>query len=310
MRYFKLENSAAIPETFDITTEEFFFHDISGLGFEEDNSFQRVGPLWRLESSVYRQKPITGKMCFTDRGGTTPYEKYVHFGKFIASDPLYICYWPHGLSGKVYRKRVRVSCLEKSEINKYGVIDERIEFTPYTAWFERVYAENVIIDDDDESQWVWDQGALWRNSADDPIPPGGDRYRYKFGGESMNILTLTCEDGIKSGLVKLAIHGPAVNPSWTHYVNGALASVGGMDSSTSFALSEAETLVVDNTTGSHIMSVLNASTGVTRSVYSLRDFDRKCFIDLKGGVNTISVVSEDGSPLKIELEGQLYHVAV
>lgn len=309
MRYFKLENSAAIPETFDITTEEYFFHDISGLGFDEDNSFQRVGPLWRLESSAYRQKTITGKMCFTDRGISTPYEKYENFIRFISSDPLYICYWPHGLSGKVYRKRVRVSCLEKSEINKYGVIDERIEFTPYTAWFERVYAENVVIDTSDSARWIWDQGALWRDSALDPIPSGGDEVRYKFGGESMNTVSLNCEIGI-TGLAKLTIKGPAVNPSWSHYVDGELVSAGGVDTYLGLTLLDTESLVIDNTSGSHTMTVHNLVTGVKRNVYSLRDFDKKCFIDIKGGTNSISVSSADSSSVKIELEGHLYHATV
>lgn len=307
MRYFKLENSA--NQSFDITTEEFFFHEISGLGFEEDNTFRKVGPLWRLESSAYRQKPITGKMCFTNRGTTTPYEKFEYFSKFIASDPLYICYWPHDLTGTVYRKRVRVSILEKSELNEYGVLDERIEFTPYTGWFERVYAENVVIDDSDHARWIWDEGALWRDSFDDPLPPGGDEVRYRFGGETLNLATVVAENGI-NGLAKLTIHGPVVNPSWTHYIDGIRVATGGIDASLGLALGENEVLIVDNTTGMHTMTVRNYATNAIRNVYSLRDFEKKCFIELKSGKNTISVISEDGSPVKIELEGQLYHAAV
>lgn len=307
MRYFRLENSA--NELFDITSDEFFFHDISGLGFEEDNSFRRVGPLWRLESTFYRQKPITGKMCFTDRGSMTPYEKFEHFTKFINSDVLYLCYCPHGLGSKEYRKRVRVSCLEKSEIIKYGVIDERIEFTPYTAWFERVFAENSIDISEDNARWIWDQGALWRDSFDDPLPPGGDLVRYKFGTETRNYVTFNTNNGT-NGLTKLTIHGPAINPTWTHYIDGVLTTSGGFDDSPGLTLGENEILVVDNTTGVHTMIVTNTTTGVRRSVYSLRDFDKKCFIELKSGRNMISVISANGNPLKIEIEGQLYYATV
>lgn len=307
MRYFKLEN--ANKETFDLTTEEFLFHDISGLGFEEDNDFRRVGPLWRLESSVYRQKNITGKMCFTDRGQSTPYEKYWQFISFINTDPLYLCYWPYGLAGKEYRKRVRVSCLEKSEINKYGAIDERIEFSPYTAWFERIFAENSIEESDGQAQWIWDQGALWRDSFDDPLPPGGELVRYKFGNETKNYVAFDVDAGT-TGLVKLTIHGPAVNPLWNHYVDGILKTTGGMNNSPGLTLSESETLVIDNTTSFYTMTVINTATGVHRNVYSLRDFDKKCFIELSGGANTISVVSGDGEPLKIEMEGRLYYATV
>lgn len=307
MRYFKLENSA--NQSFDITTEEFFFHEISGLGLEEENHFLRIGPLWRLESSAPRQKPISGKMCFTDRGGTTPYEKFVYFGNFIAADPLYLCYWPHGLGGKVYRKRVRVSVLEKSELNTYGVLDERIEFTPLSAWFEKVYVENHIDEDADTASWIWDEGALWRDSFDDPLPPGGDRVRYRFGNESRSLVTLACDENA-NGLVKLTIHGPAVNPSWSHHVDGVLDSIGGINADKYLALGEHERLIVDNTMGESTMTVLNVSNGNRRNVYPLRDFSKECFIKLKSGQNTISVISEDGTPLKIELEGHLYYATV
>lgn len=307
MRYFKLENAAAIPVTFDITTEEYFFHDISGLGFEEDNDFRRVGPLWRLESSVYRQKPITGKLCFTDRGSTTPYEKYAKFVDFVASDPLYICYWPHGLTGKMYRKRVRVSVLEKNELNTYGVLDDRIEFAPYTDWYESVSAENEMPDGTGTDKWIWDSGAVWRDSLDEPIPEG--MARYVFGLEFRGDVTLMCDKNIR-GLVKLTIHGPAVNPSWLHYVNGVLVATGGIDVGSDLTLTEDETLIVDSTTDSHSMTVFNSSDRSTRNVYPIRDFDKKCFLELRGGKNTIVVSSADGVPVKIEVEGQLYHATV
>lgn len=309
MRYFKLENGITNSEAFDITTEEFLFHDISGLGFEEDNSFLRVGPLWRLESSVLRQKPITGKICFTNRGGTTPYEKYELFVKFIGSDPLYLCYWPHGLEGKMYRKRVRVSVLEKSELNTYGVLDEHIEFTPYTAWFETVFAENHIDEETDKARWIWDQGALWRDSFDDPLPPGGDLVRYKFGSELSSVITLPCEDDV-NGLTKLTIHGPVTNPIWTHHVNGILTATGGIGVYEQLVLTEDERLIVDSTTDTHTMTAYNTRTGVKRNVYALRDFDKECFIGLKRGINTITVISNVGNPVKIELEGHLYHATV
>ena len=133
--------------------------------------------------------------------------------------------------------------------------------------------------------------------------------RYKFGNETKNYIAFDVDAGT-TGLVKLTIHGPVVNPLWNHYVDGILKTTGGMNSSPGLTLSESETLVIDNTTSFHTMTVINTTTGVQRNVYSLRDFDKKCFIELSGGVNTISVVSGDGEPLKIEMEGQLYYATV
>ena len=172
-----------------------------------------------------------------------------------------------------------------------------------------MYAENHITEDTDIASWIWDEGALWRDSFDGPLPPGGDRVRYRFGNESRSLVTIPC--GVNAnGLVKLTIHGPAENPSWTHHVNDVLESMGGISTDKHLELGENEKLIVDNTMGEYTMTVLNVSNGDQRNVYPLRDFNKECFIKLKSGQNTISVTSEDGTPLKIEVEGHLYYATV
>ena len=109
MRYFKLENSSG--ETFDITNEEFFFHDVKGLGFDEENEFRRVGPVWRLTSTAYSQSKPGGKIMFTEYGSGTPYDKYDLFRRFISQPPLTLIYYPNGVGTTAYRKKVRVYAL-------------------------------------------------------------------------------------------------------------------------------------------------------------------------------------------------------
>ena len=438
MRYFKLENSAS--ETLDITTQEIFFNEIEGLGFEEDNTFVSIGPVWRLQQRTVRQKPVTGKITFTAIGGTTPYEKYEAFFRFISKSPLYLLYYPHGLSGTEYKKRVRVSVLEKSELTLYGSLDCHVEFTPYTPWCVVNSYENTVHEDPEveNTGWFWDIGNKWRDpdsGGGDPIGtvyypfsqmselspsmvhPDGDQttfkvtrgaspvsftvdrrfnipagyYRmelqtdddvgsaaakfvlyeqrngddelirkadyslletfeagtqediyasssdlsirfyfppnerfdftvklvltkiadaalYKFSYETHSSISFNVDADVK-GLAKLKIKGPATNPQWTHYVDGKLVSSGGISSDSELTLGADDILVVDNTEGAYTIDLVKPNGDVV-NVYSLRDFDRKCFITLEPGENTINVSSDKGEPLSFEIEGWLLYATV
>ena len=447
MRYFELKNSA--DETLDITTQEILFHEIGGLGFEEDTDFRAVGPVWRLNSSEYSQMAVTGKMLFSEEGELTPYQKYVAFRNFILKAPLTLVYYPHGFGTEAYYKKVRSAKLAKSEINEYGVLDCDIEFMPYTPWYTTSTYENIVPDNPEEEHtgWIWDIGNNWRDSdsdsgggdpigtvyypfsqmpetrpgAVDPdgvsivhpegdtttfkvsntvslvaefgksftIPPGCYRMelltdfgansypptfsitvlrngifypvrqgagkflqsfkagaqeedvwidseslfmfhlprnleydftvqlkmtkldsasRYKFAYESHSTLTFNVDSDVK-GLAKLKIKGPAINPQWTHYVDGKIVSSGGISSDSELVLGSDDILVVDNTEGAYTIDLVKPNGDVV-NVYSLRDFDRKCFITLEPGENTISVSSDKGEPLSFEIEGWLLYATV
>ena len=238
-------------------------------------------------------------------GSTTPYQKYDIFRKYITRTPLRFLYYPHGLDGKVYRKKVRVSRLSKTEMTKYGVLDCDISFTPYTPWYEIQTFENVPDAVDDSAHWIWDVGNSWRDSDDvDPETP-----RYIFGGEARNIIDFDC-DSTEKGFIKLTIKGPALNPTWTQYVNGGLKSTGGFATSSNFSLTADEWLTIDNTEGQFSMTVYNRVTGDTRNVYSLRDFDKLCFFNLEEGRNAFAVASQDGIPLSIVVEGHIHYATV
>lgn len=302
MRYFKLQN--ADKETISITTEEILFYDISGLGFEEENTFRSVGPVWRMNKSTNRQLPVDGKMCFTENGSTTPYEKYEIFKTFITKTPLILIYYPHGLKGKEYRKKVRVSELVKTELTKYGVLDCDITFTPYTPWYEVQHYKIATFSVDENAGWIWDVGNNWDRPASDTTSP-----RYKFGAEARNIISFDCGSNTK-GFIKLTIHGPAVNPVWTHHVNGVLVETGGFEVSSGVDLTESDRLIIDNTEGQYSMTIENLETRVVRNVYSIRDFDKECFFTIEEGENKIMVSSADGAMVTVDLEGHFHYATV
>lgn len=132
--------------------------------------------------------------------------------------------------------------------------------------------------------------------------------RYKFSYETHSSLSFNI-DGDTKGLAKLKIKGPATNPQWTHYVNGKIVSSGGISSDYELSLGANDILVVDNTEGTYTIN-LEKPNGNVVSVYSMRDFDRKCFLTLEPGENTITVSSDKGEPLSFEIEGWLLYATV
>lgn len=303
MRYFKLVN--ADGKEFDITTVQVLFHDIEGLGFEEEAEFRSVGPVWRLNKASNSQLPVSGKLCFTEIGSTTPYQKYDKFRVFISRPPLILKYFPHGIDGKSFNKRIRVTKLSKTELTKYGVLDCDVSFTPYTPWYEIVNTEIVPTPAEESSHFIWDAGNRWRDFIDGDT----ETPRYKFGVEPRNSLSIVCDSNTQ-GFIKLTIDGPARNPTWTHYVDGKLKSSGSFSPENTIELSEYESLIIDNTEGAYSMIVYDQQYGRTRNVYSLRDFDKMCFFNLEGGNNVFAITSEEGTQLGIHIEGHIHYATV
>ena len=313
MRYFKLINNAApTPMELDITTTENLFHDISGLGFEEDTDFRSVGDVWWLNSVSYSQSPVSGRMMFTDLGGTTPYRKYQSFYKFISRAPLTLLYYPHGLETEPYRRRVRVTKLEKTELNEYGVLDCDIEFMPYTPWYQTISEEIKNTSTQSESGWIWG-GTESDPLVFEPAEGSTNKTPAKFRGESQQHVDLDVSISNKSP-AKLCIYGPITDPSWTHYVGNELVGTGGFSFDNHVVVNEDEVLVIDSTDGAYsitINAVMDELPGrELRNVYALRNFNTSCFLFLQEGKNRIAVSSSGGAVNKIRVEGHIYYATV
>ena len=302
MRNFKLINNKG--DELNITSQSIFFHDIEGLGFEEETSYRRIGQTWWLNSALLHQTQITGKISFTDLEGSDPYKLFSDFYLFISKAPLTLVYYPRGLDQTSYRKQVRLTKIEKSELNKYGILEEDVVFTPYTPWYMIASVSNITVIDPGVG-WIWGgDGAppLVFEPVDDTSTPA------KFGGEirqSVNVYSPVDS----SGPVKLTIKGPAANPVWSHYVGNKLIGTGGF-SGLGVTLSETESLIIDNTNGHYSMTISDSITGNSRNVYALRDFDTACFFNLKEGENTISVTSTGGGVVDFTVEGHIYYATV
>lgn len=312
MRYFSLINNSG--ETLDITTQNIFFYGIAGLGFEEETSFRHVGEVWWLNTASYRQKPITGNIIFTDYNRANPYTEFRKFFQFITKAPLTLLYYPDGLEGKEYRRRVRVTKLEKSELNEYGVFDEEIEFTPYTPWYELITCSNITNDEEYTGNWIWGDGDSNPPVIFAPTPEGSTPPR--FGAEDRRWVSM---DIMNSGdsPSRFIIYGPISSPSWVHYVDDVVVSSGGF--SEGITVGQNEALVVSNVDEICQIQVHSYYTDINgelvlgealRDLYQKRDFNVPCFVTLKPGRNRLAIASSGSGKVKLRLEGYIYNAVV
>ena len=322
MRHFKLVNE--LKQVYDLTTTKSLFYEISGLGFEEENVFNRIGSVWWLSHTEYKQGTIGGKMIFTEEGDTDPYQKYQEFARFISYPPLTLLYNPFGpvkstLCGdsedeeNAYYMTVRVSKLEKTEKNEYGVIDSAIDFTSYTPWYRvEDYTKNDTPPDDGSADTGW----IWGDGASNPplmFEPTGSQTatRARFRWEPTRFIMCPV-DAAGSSPAIITIHGPLVNPTWVHYlVKGESSVVVGTGSFTrSVELLDGDQLIIDSTPSKYTITHLHAN-GTESDLYPYRNFGETCFINLKTGINRILVMSEDGTlATNVEVKGQIYDATV
>lgn len=307
MRYVKLKNNAGVE--YDLTTPNALFHDIQGLGFSEDGQYKAIGDVWVLNSVSSQQSPISGDICFGYE--EDPYGTFNTFANFIREAPLTFLYFPKGLTGKCYRKRVRVSSLEKGELNEYGVLDCPIEFLPQTPWYEEISRETSASEIDvDTPGWVW--GGTSPTSLPLVFEPSSDvtKRRARFRGEYIKFVQLDSYTS-KKNPVRLTLYGPLSNPFWSHYVNGKLVSSGGFAASQNVSVGEHEMLVIDNTDGKYSIKIYREdSDELLRDVYRLRNFNLPCFFYMQSGSNQFVISSSDGRVNKIKAEGHVYYDTV
>ena len=339
MRHFKLVND--LKQVFDLTTTENLFYEISGLGFEEENVFNRIGSVWWLSHTEYKQGTISGKMIFTEEGGTDPYQKYQAFARFISYPPLTLLYNPFGPvkstlcndsedEENAYYMTVRVGKLEKTEKNEYGVIDSAIDFTSYTPWYRiKDYTKNDVPPDDGSADtgWIWggtgtetviDSDTQESSTVTVTYPPltfeptgSQTATRARFRWEPTRFITCPV-DAAGSSPAIITIHGPLVNPTWVHYlVKGDSSVVVGTGSFTrSVELLDGDQLIIDSTPSKYTITHLHAN-GTESDLYPYRNFGETCFINLKTGINRILVMSEDGTlATNVEVKGQIYDATV
>lgn len=291
----------------ELLTQERFFYDPSGLGYDRDEKYRRVGDRFVLVSSDPKQDTISGKVGFFM---DDPYEAYFYFVQFCAVKPLVIAYVPNpykdpetSKSGVTYRRNVVPTRFEKTEVNRNGYLEISVELTPTTPWYKTIYSIRDPSDTDHgPQQWIWDVTWTWGTNHDwltgDPsaIVFRKDPKIY-HGFES---------DSHSDSVCSMKIYGPAKNPSWTHYVNGVEFEYGKVN----VTISASQYLLIDNTTDPYEIALYDKDGTRLQNEYQKSDFSTARFITVKYGRNQIFVREELERDVKYEMEAMIYYESV
>lgn len=268
-------------ETLNVTTTEYFMHSLNGFGFERENSYRRIGSRFLCVNSRAAQSSISVNVCFA---GASPYDQYFKMVQFCKKLPLKMIYTA---AAHPYSKDVVLAKVEKTEINKYGVLNVAMTFEGLTPWYREV--------------------SLYTPSE---INEENSRFDYTFpisfaDNEPMSVVINS--DSFEESPTKLYIYGPVKNPGWTIFQNGTVAGRGKINN---VEVAEGSVLVIDCTKDPYEIGIYGTTGELTRDVYQYSDFATERFVWLGPGVNQITVTSDLVDKVPIKLEAKLYYDTV
>lgn len=272
MRNFMLTNASG--EQYRLMTRQRFLYSPGGLGYEIDDTFARLGNRYVAVDTGFAQGKITGNIYFTQPNA---YQKYYDFVRFCQNAPLTLAYTPD--IGTFYRE-VKVSQIEKTELNESGALDIRVELVALGLWYRIITAIN---DGEVANGKIYDYS-----------------YPYTYG-EQAGVVRIQ-SDSYEDSHAKLTIFGPVTNPTWRHIVNGEVIATGAVNVSVPADMK----LVIDATVTPYKIETERFDNTSVTDYYGASDFSTDRFIIIKHGLNVITVKTDT----QIMIEGRLSYASV
>ena len=300
-------------KSYDLTSTSALLVDPKGLGFEHENGYRKVGNRFVLVTKNRKQVPFEGTIVFTPPDA---YIKYQEFIDFCLNKQIFLLYRPfdqtdyYKARGKYtetktvtygqpigpvevestvfdYEKAICIEKIEKEELTKYGALEVKIKFVPTTPWYSY------------------------------------ERYgtrAYSTTTENANTILFDCGAQMESPC-ELLIRGPATNPTWAQYAYDANGNSYTIASGRVFTILDAnEWLLVDNRYSNidykgeplnyRYIRVVNSSGVWTRNVQPYSDFSRERWLNIRPGLNRVSVWADSGSPTIQSIQVKCYYESV
>lgn len=277
IRKFKLIDANGV--WYDLTVHEHFLHTPSGLGFQRDTTYQRLGTRFAVLDDAFAQGQIMGEVFFPH---PKAYDKYFEFVRFCQNTPLYLVYNPNGVE---YYREVRVSSVEKTELTIGGLN------CPITLDCLSLFYKRELI------------------NADGKVLYGGKVYNYKYDYRYSTSMINTVEiqsNSYADSPCIIWIYGEAINPIWRHYVNNQLVATGSVNGE----IPSGQKLVIDTTKTPYSITRQDLGNRLIADMYAASDFSTERFVFLKHGANRITVSHEGANALQVLMEGHIIYASV
>lgn len=277
LRIFKLRNGNGAE--LDLTNiGHLVLFDIEGLGYDMETTSQRVGNHYAVLSDDLQQGEIEGYVQFYQPGA---YQSFFDFAQFCQVKPLTLIY--HTDVGTFYRDGL-MQRVGKAEANG-AVLMSDVVFLATTPFYRVVSQYN--------------EGAGTH----------GKRYTYQYPyryAQSAAQSVVIESDSLRDCPTKIEIYGPAINPTWRHYLNNQLAATGTVNAT----IESGRKLVIDTTTIPYRIIQTDMADNFVSDLYQQSDFTTKRFIRLSEGRNLISVTQTGVGIIRIFVEARLEYATV
>lgn len=277
MRTFKLFDNDG--NSYDVTTKnDLFFYGVDGLGFEEATEFQRIEDRFAILSKYTAQGKLKGTLRFWQPDAE---QKYFDFAQFCQNSPIRMEYNPkYG----VFSRSGIISKIERTD-GTGNSLEITITFTAQTPWYKTITQYN------------------------DGIITGGKvydyEYDYTYSSAVINSVTVD-SDSYQSSPVKLVIFGPAVNPTWRHYLNNVLQTSGKVNGS----VLPNHKLIIDTTSIPYSIKQYDMLGNEISDMYQQSDFATQRFVRFGRGRNTVTFSADNTNVLNVGVEAQIEYATV
>ena len=278
MRKFYLINALGQKISLQDKNNAMFFYP-EGLGFERSFEYQNIREIFAEILNAPVQKRIPGTLVFV---GTDVYKKYRDFMLFIAFKPLRLIYE----TDTEFFINVNVSKTEKGELTVPGLLQCAVEFETLGRFYKTVSAISKIIQQQAGKTYPYE-------------------YSYTYQSEISQTVNIA-SDSPNSSPCKIVVIGPAVNPSWYHYLNGVQRETGLYRGN----IPDGHRLIIDTTDVPYQINEFNEAGEIIADRYASCDFSTERFCFVEYGSNTFSVAHEGQNQIQIAVEAQLEYDSV
>lgn len=277
MRTFRLYDNDG--NRYNLTSRDhLFFYAIDGLGFKQSAEFQRIEDRFALLESHIEQATIEGTIKFWQPEAEL---QYFNFAQFCQNQPIMMDY---NNNYGTYSRRGIITKIERGDGDGNELLI-KIQFKAQTPWFKEIIEYNPGTESG---------GKVYNYSYD---------YTYLKGGK--NTITID-SDSYQSSPVKLVVIGPAINPSWRHYLNGELVTKGKING----IIGPDNRLIVDTTTIPYRIIQVDALGQLVSDLYQQSDFSTYRFVRFGHGRNTVTFSADESNILNVGVEAQIEYATI
>lgn len=277
MRTFRLYDNDG--NRYNLTSRDrLFFYAIDGLGFEQSAEFQRIEERFALLESHIEQATIEGTIKFWQPEAEL---QYFNFAQFCQNQPIMMDY---NNNYGTYSRRGIITKIERGDGDGNELLI-KIQFKAQTPWYKEIIEYNPGTESG---------GKVYNYS-----------YDYTYLKDGKNTITID-SDSYQSSPVKLVVIGPAINPSWRHYLNGELVTEGKING----IIGPDNRLIVDTTTIPYRIIQVDALGQLVSDLYQQSDFSTYRFVRFGHGRNTVTFSADESNILNVGVEAQIEYATI